>query len=97
MISKSDARTIAETEIASYPQPANDRLILADRETIERDWGWVFYYTSERWLKYGDLSSAMGGNPPIFIVRQSGTILHPGSEHDLDHYIGQFKATGEIR
>lgn len=48
MITRDTAKAIVEKEIASYPQPKNDRYIVLEELTIEKEWGWVFFYTLEK-------------------------------------------------
>jgi len=51
MITLDQARLIAQAYVdALRTDDPTDRLVLLDSETIEKVWGWVFFYQSSRWL-----------------------------------------------
>lgn len=52
--------------------PIQDRLIIFEEETIEREWGWVFFYNSE--LFYRVRISPLVGIGPLFFNRHTGEI-----------------------
>lgn len=65
-------------------------IILADR-TIERPWGWVFFYTTRGW-KDGDIRYAVGGNSPIMVNRFDGSFHDTGTAQTAEHYITAYEA-----
>ena len=60
MLNKEKAKQIVKNFVHSYELPG-DELVILDSETIERDWGWVFFYTSRKWHEKKDTKySAVG-------------------------------------
>lgn len=55
-------------------------LIILDAQTIERPWGWVFFYTTKG-----------AGYPPIIINRFDGTIRDTGTANSVTHYIAEYE------
>jgi hypothetical protein len=50
--------------------------VVEDRDqTIERSFGWVFFYQSKRYVETKKLSYLLVGNPPILVNRFTGEIL----------------------
>ena len=48
----------------------DDALVILEEKTIERSWGWVFFYTSRLWQQTGELRYALAGNAPVFVERE---------------------------
>ncbi len=71
MMTLDEARLKVESELhQSYGQRSGpEELVILDEHTIERPWGWVFFYTSRGW-RDGDMQYALGGtrnlNNPAF-------------------------------
>lgn len=68
-----------------------EELVILDERTVERSWGWVFFYTTRGW-RDGDLRYAVGGNPPIIVNRLDGTLRDTGTARPIDHYISEYEA-----
>ncbi|MFT3680653.1 MAG: YrhB domain-containing protein [Ferruginibacter sp.] len=73
MISFEEAKKIAETEINNQII-AGDSLVIVEEEIIEKEYAWIFPYTSKKLLETGDMHYAIGGNGPIFISKADGQI-----------------------
>ena len=69
MISEEYARDRVEAEIRSHQAelwPGDEFVIVAD-DTIEREWGWVFFYTSRLWIETGESRYRVTRNPPLIV------------------------------
>ncbi len=91
MISEAEARTIAEAHLAEI----NERIdfgpvVISGVE--ERPTGWVFYWTTARYLETGDWRDGMPGNAPILIDRATGESLPTGTAYPIEHYIDEHTA-----
>jgi hypothetical protein len=62
-------------------------------ETIEKDWGWVFFYQSVAFIESGDFLDKLGGNAPIIINKQTGKLIHTGTAYDIEHYIKEYEGS----
>jgi len=94
MINEQDAEEKIAKEIASYPQPEGDKYIVLKEHTISKDWGWVCFYTSEKWHQTGDLKYAVAGNAPFIVEKATGNVLITGTAEPLENYINRYEATG---
>jgi hypothetical protein len=52
---------------------AGFELVLLDESTMERDFGWVFFYDSKSHAETGEIGYAVAGNAPIVVTRAEGT------------------------
>jgi ribosomal protein L7/L12 len=85
MISKEEAKSKVIDLITG--SVAGMELVVVDDSTIERDWGWVFFYSSKKWIETGDIQYALGGNAPYIVNRFDGSIHETGTAHSIEHYI----------
>ncbi len=94
-ITPEDARSIAQSEISQHLTGDDDPLLVVDKHTIERPWGWVFFYNFRRFVETGDYRYAAGGNAPLIVERESGRVLVAGTAHSTEFYLANYEATGD--
>jgi hypothetical protein len=93
MLTRRDAFIAAEKVLADLaPLPDGDTWMLLTEETIERPFGWVFFYGSSRFAETGDLRHAVAGNSPFIVNRRTGAIVATGTAYPVEHYIAQYEA-----
>ena len=95
MLSKEQARALVVAELArplKY-RYADDppEFVVMDENTIEKEWGWVFFYNSERYLKTGAISHALAGNAPFIVNRHTGEIRVTGTALPIERYIEEYE------
>lgn len=61
-----------------------DTPVLLDEFTIEKPWGWIFFYNNERYRQTGELRWEWVGPGPIFFNCNTGEIRQFGSGCNLD-------------
>lgn len=84
------ARAMVSKLINSGYNVPGDELVIVDEETIEKDYGWIFFYTSREYLETGDISAMVAGNGPI-VVEKDGTVTHLGSARPAEYSIPEFE------
>lgn len=96
MLTHATARELASKHVAtaSADLEHGDELVIVDDATLEREWGWVFFYTSRLWLATGDLRYALGGNAPLLVERESGALHVLGTAHPVEAYVAAFERYG---
>ncbi|MDE3896011.1 MULTISPECIES: YrhB domain-containing protein [Vibrio] len=72
--------------LPNYVNP-NIRLKIQDNETEEYDFGWVFYYNTEEFIKAGDFREALSGNTPLIVNRYTEELVITGNHEEVDCYI----------
>jgi hypothetical protein len=95
MLNREQARTLVVAELDQppkyrYPSDPTD-LVIIDESTIEKDWGWVFFYTSDRYLKTKDIRYALAGNAPYTVNRHTGELRVTGIAHPIERYIEEYE------
>jgi hypothetical protein len=98
MLSREGARLQALLELRRRhgQRSGPDELVILDDCTVEREWGWVFFYTT-RGERDGDLRHMLVGNGPLFVNRHDGSIRNAGTAHPADYYIAEYEAKLERR
>lgn len=95
MLSKEQARALVVAQIARTPKYryADDPtdVVVVDEHTIEKDWGWVFFYTSERYLKTREIRYAVAGNAPFIVNRHTAEVRATGTALPIEHYIEEYE------
>ena len=75
LITKAEARAIAAARIGEHQEtPDGVTPVIVDAETIEREFGWVFFYQSQEYLLTNSVSDMLLGNAPIVVDRDDGTV-----------------------
>lgn len=66
-------------------------LMLANNYTKDNGDFYVFIYNTKEFIETGNISSALTGNSPLFIDKNSGKIYESGTAYPLEHYIKKFE------
>ncbi|SEI09118.1 Immunity protein 35 [Rheinheimera pacifica] len=74
--------------------PEGDEIIIIERNTIEKPWGWVIFHTSKLWLETNDIKYAIAGNAPTIVERETGKLITTGTAMSIDKYIENYERTG---
>jgi hypothetical protein len=90
MLTLDQAKALVVTELARYPSDLTD-LVVIDGSTIERDWGWVFFYSSARYLRTNDFRYALAGNAPFIVNRHTGEVRTTGTAAPIESYIEDYE------
>jgi Immunity protein 35 len=89
-MTKNEAQQIARAHVKAMGQTAGIELVMFDQHTIEREFGWVFFYDSKRHIETGNISDAIAGNAPL-IVTKDGHVHSTGTAHPVEHYLREFE------
>jgi len=75
-------------EISSFEDP----FIVVDDDTIERSFGWVFFYNSKKYLETKVFRYRLAGNGPAIVNKYDGTVEFFGSAKDPAEYIEEYES-----
>jgi len=89
MISLSQAQALAQTAL----NHDDEDFVIVPGSTMEREFGWVFFYQSRRYLETGDLTERIVGNGPVIVNRITSQVTIFGSSQPIEHYIEKYQAT----
>ena len=94
MINKQQAKALVECKINEHDPtcPSDIKLVILDNETIEKKWGWVFFYNTEDYVKSGDFLDTLVGNAPYIVNRSTGELIETGTAYDIEEYIKDYES-----
>ena len=90
-ISKQQAQQIIEQRLNNARPPVT----ILSEATIEKEWGWVFFYDSTAYLEGEDEDGWLCGNAPYIVERETGQVHETGTADPIEFYIDNFEATGD--
>lgn len=99
MLTREKAREAVELKI-NEPDPSwqdKPKLVVVDEQTIEKEWGWVFFYNSINFLESGDSIDALAGNAPYIVNKSTGEISVTGTAYEIEYYIKQYESELQSR
>src|SRR5262245_6315932 len=96
-MTQSDARRIALDYLKAQEPQRGFEVVLLDRYTIERDFGWVCFYDSKRHQESGSIRDAIAGNAPIVVTKADGRIHVTGTGRPIEYYLQRFENYGDGR
>jgi hypothetical protein len=98
-MTRDHARTIAKRFVNEGYAVEGDELEVLDDLTIEKDYGWIFFFDSRQHVETGDDAYLIAGNGPILVQKADGTVREFGTARPLDYYIAEYerKLTGDGR
>ena len=89
------ARKAAAKYLRSIWNRTDDNFVIADEETLHKDFGWVFFWQSERYLKTEEISDMLVNNVPLIVSKSNGKIYPTGSSRPIEYWIELFRR-GEL-
>jgi hypothetical protein len=92
MIDYDQALGLVTTRIAEFDAPEDDAWVVYQEHTIERPFGWVFFWGSDMYAKTGNASYAVGGNAPYIVNRHTGDVVETGTGLATEVYIQSYEA-----
>lgn len=66
-------------------------LVVLDNQTIEKEWGWVFFYQSLEFIESGDFEDMLAGNAPYIVNRKTGELVVTGTSLPIEDYISNYE------
>lgn len=92
MITQEQAESMVLAEVRG-PGPAGDpeRIEILGESTIEREWGWIFFYQSSEYLRTQDPAAMLAGNAPVIVNRETGELTITGTAWPVEKYIEDYE------
>lgn len=89
-IDKAQAAAIARQTIAASSTPGHE-MVIQEEKTVERDFGWVFFYTTRKFLETKDKKYLAPGNAPLVVEREDGSTHYLGTSLPPSRAIERFE------
>lgn len=88
MVDIEEAKKIAMKRINSgFPADffdSDDAAVIMDAYTITKPYGWVFSYSSKKFLETNNFSYHLIGNGPILVLKRDGSIVELGTAETIE-------------
>ena len=89
-----EAQSLVQAELDKNTDPYDgDRCVILEEETIEKEWGWVFFYQSKKYIETGDIGEMLAGNTPYIVNKKNGQLHETGTAEDIEYYISELEQT----
>lgn len=72
---------------------SEEELVILDEETRVESFGWIFFYNTKQYKETGDFMFMLGGNAPLIVDKNKGTLSVTGTTFDIEHYIKEYKSS----
>ncbi len=95
MIDKQRAIELMQKYLAHVESGVGEKLVIVAEATREKDFGWVFFYQSEAYLKSGEMSHMLLGNAPVIVDKNSGELIETGTAYPTEQYIENYEKYGD--
>jgi hypothetical protein len=93
MLTRSQAKQLVQRQLASEVSGTDYEIAVIDSATLERHFGWVFFYQSKKYLLTGNYSDQLAGNAPLIVNRHTGEVITTGTAEPIEEYIASYEAS----
>jgi hypothetical protein len=90
MLTRTEALEIVSKRLQEM-NSSGEPFVLVENSTIEKPFGWVFFYNSKRFLETGENSSRLAGNGPVIVNKHSGSVEFFGSARPLIEILAEYE------
>jgi Immunity protein 35 len=90
MITKSEAFELVSERLRQMGAPDNPFAVV-EKSTIERPFGWVFFYNSQKYIETGVFRYRLAGNGPIIVNKNTQEIELCGANKPVQELIDDYE------
>lgn len=88
------ALEVARAYIAAQSEVSGEEFVVVNDRTLERPYGWIFFYETRAYVDTGDELARAVGNAPLLVEKETGKVHVAGSERPIEEYLGVFERYG---
>ncbi len=96
-ISQAEAERAALNYIAGSLLPPKNEPALVEDATVEKPWGWVFFWNTRLFTETGDLMHAVIGPAPVCVDRRDGSAASIDALRPLDRELRRYERKIGVR
>lgn len=86
----SEALDIVRAKLDEFERAAGEPLDIMKNQTLERSFGWVFFYNTQKYVETGEMKYMLGGNAPLIVDRINGHVHETGTAEPIEFYIDEY-------
>ena len=90
MLTKTEAMELVSKKLLLDGHP-DDQLVIVEQYTIEKPFGWVFFFNSKKFLDTGIFRYRLLGNGPVIVNKVSGAVEFHGSNKPPEDIIKDYE------
>lgn len=91
MLDFETAKRMVEEQINVSYNVDGDELVVLEEETIQKEYGWIFFYTSRRFVETGDVNHMVVGNAPVVVNKRTGKLTFLGTAEPTENYVRRYE------
>ena len=87
MLTKNEILNIANKYVKEIEKTSKIDTIIVKEAIIEKQYGFIFSYTSKKYYETRNSKYAVAGNAPFLVENETGKIIVFGTAHSKNFYI----------
>jgi hypothetical protein len=91
VVTRNEAVEIVRARLGS----ASGDTVVIDDDTLEYDFGWVFFYNSTAFATSRNWRDALVGNAPFIVDRLTGQLFETGTAQSIEVYVEAYRRYGD--
>lgn len=91
-LSRTEARALALRELETLlDADLRDEVIILDEFTMEKPYGWVFFYNTREFVRSGNPFVGLAGNAPLIVNSSTSEVRPTGTAEPLENYLAAYE------
>src|SRR5437870_2541560 len=90
MLTRNEAFDIVSQKLQTMGT-LTDPFIINEKCTIEKPFGWVFFYNSKRYLETGENSYRLAGNGPVIVNKYEASVEFFGTNRPPEEILAEYE------
>lgn len=91
MLTKNEALELVSKKLNEM-DPTGEPCVVVDSHTIEKPFGWVFFYNTKKFVETGVFRYRLAGNGPVIVNKHDGTIEFFGTVKPPSEFIAEYES-----
>ena len=91
-MNKAQAVDLVKKHLVDTRASVDCELVVLEDATLEYDFGWVFFYESNRYLATRRMSERLARNAPLVVTKSDGMLHETGTAYPIEHYLREFES-----
>lgn len=87
----SAALDVVHAKLDEIEQATGESLFILEDRTLERPFGWVFFYNTKKYAETWEMIYMLAGNSPLIVDRMNGDVHETGTAEPIEHYIAEYE------
>jgi Immunity protein 35 len=90
MLTKKEAVEIVLKKLEQMSSSA-DPFVVIEKSTLEKSFGWIFFYNSKKFVETGESRYRLAGNGPVIVNKQNGLVEFFGTSKRLQEIVEDYE------